>query len=88
MEEKTEVKLPEGWIRNFSKSQNRYYFFNTTTGKSQWHVPEKAAQSEAPESLKRRGSSTTEETQRSEKRLRVNSDGKMKGNLSLNCSDV
>lgn len=33
-------KLPDGWIRKESRSRpNTVYFFNTTTGKSQWHSP-------------------------------------------------
>lgn len=34
------TKLPSGWIRKESRSRpNTFYFFNTATGKSQWHSP-------------------------------------------------
>lgn len=33
-------KLPDGWIRKESRSRpNNFYYFNTTTGKSQWVPP-------------------------------------------------
>lgn len=36
-------KLADGWIRKESRSRpNNFYYFNTTTGKSQWESPAKA----------------------------------------------
>ena len=34
--EKPKIKLPEGWICSWSKSQKRWYFFDTRTNKSVW----------------------------------------------------
>jgi len=33
---KPSIKLPEGWICVWSKSQKRWYFFDTSTNKSVW----------------------------------------------------
>jgi hypothetical protein len=45
-EMKPRIKLPEGWACIWSKSQNRWYFFDTRTNKSVWdveHIKAKAA---------------------------------------------
>jgi len=36
---KPEVNLPPGWISVWSKSQKRWYFFDTKTNKSVWQWP-------------------------------------------------
>jgi hypothetical protein len=36
---KPEVTLPAGWICVWSKSQKRWYFFDTKTNKSLWKWP-------------------------------------------------
>lgn len=37
---KVDAKLPDDWIRKESSSRpNRFYYFNTKTGKSQWVPP-------------------------------------------------
>lgn len=36
---KPKVDLPPGWMCVWSKSQNRWYFFDTTTNKSVWQWP-------------------------------------------------
>mmetsp|Transcript_51088 Transcript_51088/g.57090 ORF Transcript_51088/g.57090 Transcript_51088/m.57090 type:complete len:1234 (-) Transcript_51088:907-4608(-) len=36
---KPDVNLPPGWICSWSKSQNRWYFFNTKNNKSVWQWP-------------------------------------------------
>ena len=46
-------QLPPGWTKNFSKSQNRQYYFNTVTGKSQWHIPESSSSLPTAKSTKR-----------------------------------
>lgn len=36
----TPERLPDGWIRKESRSRpNRFYYFNTKTGKTQWEQP-------------------------------------------------
>ena len=45
-DEKPTLKLPEGWTCGWSKSQKRWYFFDTRTNKSVWdveHIKAKAA---------------------------------------------
>ena len=34
-----QIKLPPGWVFSWSKSQKRWYFFNTTKNKSVWEWP-------------------------------------------------
>lgn len=34
-----DLPLPHGWIKGFSKSQNRVYYFCKTTQHTQWHFP-------------------------------------------------
>jgi hypothetical protein len=36
---KPNVNLPPGWICTWSKSQKRWYFFNTKNNKSVWQWP-------------------------------------------------
>lgn len=38
-EKKPDVDLPAGWICSWSKSQKRWYFFDTRTNKSVWNWP-------------------------------------------------
>ena len=45
-DEKPTLELPEGWTYGWSKSQKRWYFFDTRTNKSVWdveHIKAKAA---------------------------------------------
>lgn len=37
--QKPNIKLPPGWMSVWSKSQKRWYFFNTTNNKSVWEWP-------------------------------------------------
>jgi hypothetical protein len=34
-----EAPLPPGWVKQYSRSKKRYYWFNTDTGKSLWEPP-------------------------------------------------
>ena len=34
---------PEGWTTKLSKSKNKWYFLNLTTGATQWHRPDHAS---------------------------------------------
>lgn len=46
---KTEARLPKGWIKNRSKShKDRFYYFNTKTGETQWHPPAVPSSSSSP----------------------------------------
>ena len=38
-DKKPNVNLPAGWICTWSKSQRRWYFFNTKNNKSVWQWP-------------------------------------------------
>lgn len=38
-DQKPHTKLPPGWMCVWSKSQKRWYFFNTTNNKSVWEWP-------------------------------------------------
>lgn len=31
--------LPQGWERAYDQSRGAYYYFNRSTGVSQWHAP-------------------------------------------------
>ncbi|MCP9264938.1 putative peptidyl-prolyl cis-trans isomerase dodo [Dirofilaria immitis] len=43
-EEKESIKeLPKGWEKRMSRSNNRFYYFNVYTGRSQWDRPTKPA---------------------------------------------
>ncbi|EFO21661.1 Pin1-type peptidyl-prolyl cis-trans isomerase [Loa loa] len=43
-EEKEAIKeLPKGWEKRMSRSNNRFYYFNVYTGRSQWERPTKPA---------------------------------------------
>lgn len=33
-------KLPEGWIRKISRTNNKEYYYNLATGQSQWEPPD------------------------------------------------
>jgi hypothetical protein len=35
---KPTIKLPEGWVCVWSKSQKRWYFFDTRANKSVWDI--------------------------------------------------
>jgi hypothetical protein len=35
--------IPEGWTKIFEEKSGHYYYYNTKTGESQWHIPQHAA---------------------------------------------
>lgn len=49
---KNEDRLPKGWIKNRSKShKDRFYYFNTKTGETQWHPPTAEKNNDTSESV-------------------------------------
>lgn len=66
-------KLPVGWIRKESRSRpNSFYYFNTTTGTSQWHSPavstnEKSKEIKSAHKVHKKENTTTTTTKGDEK---------------------
>ena len=61
-----DVKLPKGWVRTFSNSQQRYYYSHKDTKHTQWHFPT-ASEATDPWMAKRRA----EENQDNERKRAV-----------------
>lgn len=79
------TKLPSGWIRKESRSRpNTFYFFNTATGKSQWHSPASSNNSKSEKGKEIKGTHHVLRVTHTKAKTTTKNDGKNKSYTTEN----
>ena len=66
----SDAPLPKGWIRGYSRSQQRYYYSHVKTKHTQWHFPTASEAADPSKAKKRAEENAEKERQRAKEKQR------------------